>query len=86
MCTYSTVSHAVAVGREVPLSYPAAFEVSLGAKRHIDISYFALTFDCEEVFCSNLVCAFLGCRRDVSDRHRVRFGLERTEPCVNLKF
>ena len=68
------------MGREGPLSHPATSEVNVSAKWYIDISFFALTFDCEEIFCSNLVCAYQGCWRDVCDRHWVRFGLDRTEP------
>ena len=83
---YSTVNFAIPMGREGPLSHPATSEVNVSAKWYIDISFFALTFDCEEIFCSNLVCAYQGCWRDVCDRHWVRFGLDRTEPHAYLRF
>ena len=83
---YSTVNFAIPMGREGPLSHPATSEVNVSAKWYIDISFFALPFDCEEIFCSNLVCAHQGCWRDVCGRHWVRFGLDRTKPHAYLRF
>ena len=53
--------------------------------RYIQITLLALTFECEELFCSNLVWSYPVYSRRDSNPHQHRFGLSPTEPSRSLR-